>query len=131
MKNYSYLKWIISACLALTLGACAGASVTRLTDKTYPAKSENCKIKVFAADPKEPFEQVGLITAKGGQTIFEGSDMDTMLPLMKKEACKLGADALVIKNVAEGGMTWVTAKERGNASAMAIKLYSKHGTQNF
>ena len=47
-----------------------------------------------------------------------------MLPDMKIEACKLGADALIIKNVEDGGVAWIQSTQ-GKASAIAIKFASQ------
>lgn len=119
MKYKNFALIVLSAAI---LSGCAGAEITQLSDRQLPSRPDDCNIQVFATDPKQEFEEIAIVTAKGGQTIFEGSDMDTMLPLMKTEACRVGADGLILKNAAGGGMNWVGPKDRGNASGVAIKL---------
>ena len=56
----------------------------------------------------------------GGQSIFESKDVDAIIPEMKKEACKCGADAIILKNSKAGGYNFVGPADRAEASAVAI-----------
>lgn len=109
-----------------SLMGCATANVTKLSSNTYPPKPENCEIKVFTQPPTDKkYEELGLVAGVSGQTWWQGKGLDSMLPEMKAQACKLGADALVIKNVEAGGVAWIQSTQ-GKASAVAIKFLSNN-----
>lgn len=106
----------------LFLAGCASTSVTPLNDNKYQAKDINCRIQVLSTLPiDKPYEELAILSAVTGQTIFHGKDLNAMLPSMKKEACKLGADAIFLKHSEAGGIPWVKATQ-GNASGVAIKF---------
>ena len=101
---------------------CATASVTKLSEKTYPPKPDNCEMRVLTQPPTDKkYDELGIVSGVSGQAWWQGKDLDSMLPDMKTEACKLGADTLVIKNVEAGGMAWIQ-NTQGKASAVAIKF---------
>jgi hypothetical protein len=80
-------------------------------------------VQVFSNAPTDKkFEEIAVLNARSGQSIFEGKDLNAMLPGMKKEACKLGADAIILKNVENGGVNFAGPADRGHASAVAIKF---------
>jgi hypothetical protein len=80
-------------------------------------------VRVLSSAPAAgTFEELALINARSGQSIFDGKDLDAMLPDMKAEACRLGADALIIRSVEEGGVNWAGPADRGHASATAIRF---------
>jgi hypothetical protein len=108
--------------VVVVLSACASTGVMRLSQEVFPAKPIGCTIEVFNTTPKVSFIEIARVSARSGQTIFEGKGLDSMLPDMKKAACKLGADGLILNNVQEGGYNFVGPADRGSASGVAIKF---------
>ena len=107
--------------LALCLAACvSSANSTKLTKNTYPERPKGCQIEVLVDSPEREHENVGLVTGTSGQHALSSKDLDSMLPSMKNEACALGAHALILKDVEEGGVAWIQATQ-GKASAVAIR----------
>jgi hypothetical protein len=105
----------------MCLMGCAAANVTKISENAYPPKPEDCEMKVLTQPPTDQkYEELGIVSGVTGQAWWQGKDLDSMLPGMKAEACKLGADALVLKNVEAGGVAWIQSTQ-GKASAVAIK----------
>lgn len=70
-------------------------SVTKL--KEYPAKPKDAPIDLLASPPRDrDYEDVCMINAKGGQTIFNAKTSGDLLEAMKKDARKCGADAIIL-----------------------------------
>ena len=101
------MKYLI---FTLFLTGCASTGVTNL--KSYPAKSENCNIKVLTQKPYEKFEEIALLNARGGQSVFEGKSVQSLLPGLKKKACLAGGDAIIITNSKEGGYNFAGPADR-------------------
>ena len=106
--------------LILILTGCATTSVTKL--KSYKPKSENCKIEFFSQKPNRDFEEIALLHARGGQSIFEGKSVNSLLPDLKKKACTAGGDAIIITNSKEGGFNIKGPSDRAIVSATVIKF---------
>ena len=113
MKALPILFLLLSSCVA-------SSSFTKLNSESYPSRPKNCSLKVYAEKPERAYETIGLINGVSGQTAVSGKSLDSMLPTMKKEACKAGAHALVLRNVEEGGTAWIQ-ETQGKASAAAIR----------
>lgn len=108
--------------VVLTSG-CASTSVIRTSDHSYPSRNEDCGLKVINTFPKDSkYEELGIIHGKSGGSIFHGQGLESLLPDMKKEACKLGADALVLKGSSESSYLEMYSGKRGQAEAVAIKI---------
>lgn len=113
----------LSIVSSMLLIGCAGATITPLKDYQYKPKAEDCAVEIYNDPPKDKkYEELAVVTAKGGQTIFEGSDLATMLPDMKKKVCAMGGDALILKSVNEGGAKFFGPKDAGQASGVIIKF---------
>jgi hypothetical protein len=102
-----------------------------LGNKTYPSKGQNCDIQILTEAPtNRKFEEIAILnTIATGQSyaplvsIFtqgKGKDLNAMLPEIKSTACKLGADAVLIKNV-EPGLQY-NHESFGKAYTVAIKF---------
>ena len=53
----------------LFLMGCASTSTINL--KSYPAKSENCRIKILTQKPDRNFEEIAILNTRGGQSILK------------------------------------------------------------
>ena len=119
--------------LLLLVTACVPpeTTVTLLGKTTYPSKDQNCEIQILTELPKNrKFEEIAILnTIATGQanaplvSIFtqrKGKDLNAMLPGIKAAACKLGADAVLIKNV-EPGLQY-NHESFGKAYTVAIKF---------
>jgi hypothetical protein len=105
----------------LAFSGCASTKVVQL-GAAQPAKPENCEIQILTQPPKKDFEEVCLLTARGGQSIFESKSVEGLLPDLKKKACACGADAIIMKNAKEGGYNFAGPADRAEASVTAIKF---------
>ena len=114
------INMLIIAGSAFVVSCASSSSFSKLSKNTYPAKPANCDIEVLSEEPKRSHEKLGFVTAVSGQTWWAKKSLDAMLPTMKEEACEVGADAIVLKQVEEGGVAWV-ASTQGKASGLAIR----------
>ena len=105
--------------LVLFLTGCASTSMSKL--KHYPSKASNCQIEVLTQKPDKKFEEIALLNARSGQSIFESKTVHSLLPKLKKSACQAGGDAIIITNSKEGGYNFGGPADRANASATVIK----------
>jgi hypothetical protein len=105
------------------ISGCASTSVTRTGGNSYPSKPSDCSLQVISTFPKDSkYDELGIVHGKSGGSIFHGQGLDSLLPDMKEEACKLGADALVLKGSSESSYLEIYSGKRGEAEAVAIKI---------
>lgn len=70
-------------------------SVTQLKD--YPSRPKDAPIDLLASPPQDrKYEDVCMINAKGGQTIFNAKTSGDLIEAMKKDARNCGADAIIL-----------------------------------
>jgi hypothetical protein len=110
---------LISACSTTT-------NSTLLTEKKYAPKKDDCAIKVYSSNPTDvKFEEIAILTARS-QEFSSNTTLERILPHLKEEACKIGADGIVIKNAVDGSYTGVwtgtPVNQPASASATAIKF---------
>ena len=115
-------RYIILSIAMLAAIGCATTNSIPLGEHTYPSKISDCPIQVFTQAPQRKFEEVCLLNARGGQSIFEGKSVEELLPDLKEKACECGADAIIVKNSKEGGYNFAGPADRAEASATAIKF---------
>lgn len=109
--------------LAILLGGCASTSVVETGTRSYTAKPSDCDMKIFNSFPTDAkYEEIGIIYGKAGGSAFHGQGLKSLLPDMKSEACKLGADALILKGISESSYLEMYSGKRGEAQAVAIKI---------
>jgi len=103
--------------LLVTVGCIPPAtSVTPLSQKAYQAKPGDCEIQILTQPPtNRKYEELAILNTIAGA---DGQDLNSMLPSIKETACRLGADAVVIKNVDPGRPDQVLS---GKAYTVAIK----------
>ncbi len=109
----------ISALVGLTLLGCASSSIQPLTQRTFAAKPENCKLFVYsdAAKVERKYFEIALITHKTPQDAFSDKGASAITSAMSAEACKLGADGIILKGMTQG--SW---GDPGNGSAVAFRF---------
>ncbi len=106
----------------LLLGCGPTVGVTQLSGAKYPPREKSCKLEVMTTPPADrKHQELAMIDIASGQTMFDGKDLESMLPSIKEQACELGADAIVLRNVEAGGAPIFQATQ-GKASAVAIKF---------
>lgn len=116
--------------IGVLLAAFAGMSgcvKTTTTTQTVPMGSAAAAVQVLYSSPSDrQYTELGLVTTQSGQTIFHDRSAQGMIMKLQDEAAKLGADAIIVRNVKEG--SWGvkgggnTGFDRGNAEAIAIKF---------
>jgi len=87
------------AAIALFIGGCfefevptPSTTVSPMTSVMRPAKAPDCPIQVLNSMPTTDFQQLALLDTWGDQS---AKDVD-LLPVIKRKACEIGADAIVI-----------------------------------
>lgn len=111
-------RFLGAIALAALAAACtATASVTRIGPRAWPPRHEGCSVEILASPPARPHEEVGIVS---GRTAFTGESLEAMLPEMSAASCRVGAHALVVRQVSTGA-AWVRPTV-GTASGVAIRF---------
>ena len=137
MRYRIYFGLILS--LLIACHPVGTTEVTFLNKSSNPPKAKNCPIEVLTSPPTErKYQEIAILSSasSGGSStnpvayvpligfLFRSSDqsesaLNNMLPKMKAEACKLGADAIIIKNVESGA-----SHSPSKSYAVAIKYFN-------
>ena len=79
----------------MLLGGCATARFIK-TGPNYASKPDECEIEVFSSKiPDREYKELGILEAEG---FLGGDSMELILPKMKREACRAGGDAIILKS---------------------------------
>lgn len=114
----------IGVAFLFILTNCASVGVQRLN--SAQSKAADCNLKIFLTESeiKEPYESVCLLDAKTSTSMFSDHSMAGAIDHMKPEACKCGADAMLIIGGRSEGMSFWT-NGQGFATAKAIRFTKK------
>jgi len=82
---------LVSGCFEAEIPA-PSATVSPMTAYMRPAKAADCPLQVLHSMPPTDVQQLALVDAWGDQS---ATDAD-LLPVLKRKACEVGADAVVI-----------------------------------
>jgi hypothetical protein len=82
---------LVSGCFEAEIPA-PSATVSPMTPYMRPAKAADCPLQVLHTMPPSDIQQLALVDTWGDQT---ATDAD-LLPVLKRKACEVGADAVVI-----------------------------------
>jgi len=85
--------------------------VTKIAEA--PAKPKNCKLDMYASESevKHPFETVCMLDSKTGTALFDDRTIAGATAQARPQACKCGADAIVITGGrAEGTNFWTNGQ---------------------
>lgn len=91
------MKICAGLCFVALLSACS-TTQSRYVElgNTYLARADTCAIDVFREGaPTRDFERISRLDVHQEKTHFIGSDFDSALPELKKQACRSGADGVV------------------------------------
>ena len=78
--------------------------VTRIAPVAAPARPSGCDIQVFTQAPTDrKFEELAILNAATDTGSFTKKDLASVLPTLKEKACAVGADAIILRNVEQGG----------------------------
>lgn len=98
LRPHSALAFTVAAMAALVSGCfeaeipAPSATVSPMTAYMRPAKAADCPLQVLHSMPPTDVQQLALVDAWGDQS---ATDAD-LLPVLKRKACEVGADAVVI-----------------------------------
>ncbi len=92
-RRFVTAVWALSA--MVLLGGCASAKFIK-TGPSVAAKPDDCHIETFTSKlPDREYEELGIIEGEGSL----GFDtLERVLPKMKREACRAGGDAIILKS---------------------------------
>ena len=92
-QGFVLAVWAMSA--ILLLGGCASAKFIKTGPSVAP-KPDDCQVEVFSSKlPDRAYEELGILEGEG----FLGFDsLEEVLPKMKREACRAGGDAIILKS---------------------------------
>ncbi len=85
------MAMLVSGCFELETPA-PSATVSPMTSFMRPARAPNCPLQVLHTMPAADIQQLALVDTWGDQS---AKDAD-LLPVLKRKACEVGADAVVI-----------------------------------
>jgi hypothetical protein len=115
----------VLAAIALSIAGCfefevpaPSTTVSPMTSVMRPAKAPDCPIQVLTTMPTTDFQQLALLDTWGDQS---AKDVD-LLPVLKRKACEIGADAVVItsdKSQHEGDQ--LVGWDSGTSSTVSAK----------
>lgn len=98
----SSVRWLLVAGVSTVLGCSRlypPVAHVELLAPIYPdARPQNCRLPVLSAPPDQPFEAFAQIVSYAGSAEMA----ERMQSLIKKEACGIGADAIVLMPMREG-----------------------------
>jgi hypothetical protein len=91
--------------------------------KQFPPKPEGCPIDVYASEKEitKPFTVACVLDSSTGSTLFDDRTGAAAINQTKAEACKCGADAIVITSVGQTGVSY-GGWGQGMAVIKAIKF---------
>jgi len=96
-------------------------SVTVL--KKAPSKPKDAPIEILASKPEDrKHEDLCIINAKGGQTIFNAKNSSDLLDKIKEDARKCGADAIIIRDSEDRTWQVTGGFEQAKSSVLAIRF---------
>jgi hypothetical protein len=114
----------ILASMILLLAGCVSVNKTVLNRQymTQPVAKEDVHV-FFSTDTLPPHERIAILNAKGDEAMTDEADM---IDKMRKEAGKLGANAIVLNEVREpstgakvaSAVLGTTANRKGTALAI-------------
>jgi hypothetical protein len=112
-------KVLFMAFSALSL-SCASVKTERVS--SAPPKQKGCELAVFynESDVKKKYEIVCLLNSRTGNSIWNKRTGDAAVNLSKKQACKCGADAVIVTSSGQTKLKFYSYK-RGIASVKAIR----------
>jgi hypothetical protein len=107
-----------TALMLVALG-CASTQVMPLTPVGQPAKPEGCRLEVFTDESRiqRKYTELAIITHKTKMDAFSSKSGAVITDVLRKEACGVGADALILRSVVHG--RWGDA---GTGEAIAIRF---------
>jgi hypothetical protein len=89
-------SWRFGLAAGLALGGCSSIqSNFSAGDVVFPPKPDGCPIEVYERQlPDRPYAVVSRLNVHIEKTHFLTSDLDEVMPELKKQACLSGADAI-------------------------------------
>ncbi|MCP4581828.1 MAG: hypothetical protein GY839_09420 [candidate division Zixibacteria bacterium] len=86
---------LVAIGLIATIFSCASAKYIA-TGPSYPARPDDCTIEVFSSKlPDRDYEELGILEGEGS---FGYDTLEKVLPKMKRQACRAGGDAIILKS---------------------------------
>ena len=96
-------------------------SVTVL--KEAPPKPKDAPIEILGSKPEDrKHEDLCIINAKGGQTIFNAKNSSDLFDKIKEDARKCGADAVIIRDSEDRTWQATGGFEQAKSSVLAIRF---------
>lgn len=123
---------VLGVLIVFTVNLTALLAQVSLKDKTdvtvlkkHPERPKDATVELLAEEPKDrKYEVVCMISATGGQTIFNSKKGSDLFKKMEVDARKCGADALIIRS--SESQTWKPLRggidQGARAQALAIKF---------
>ena len=108
------MRRAILASAVLALAGCRpiSTSVTPLVPGPFAARPEPCELAVMTEAPRDrPYQELALIHG------LSAGPLTDLLPALKAEGCKLGADAIIIRSTTLG-----QGKQLNQATVVAIRF---------
>jgi hypothetical protein len=73
---------------------CVSVDYVRISDAEVAPKPSNCKIEIFSTKvPARDYVELGILEGKGSAS---SASLGDVLPEMKRKACEVGGDAIIL-----------------------------------
>jgi hypothetical protein len=101
---------------------CGERVCVRLGTTVVPAKPDDCPVTIYSSEGevKQPFETLCLLNARTSSGLFNNRSLEEATRRLKEAACKCGADAVIVTDLARETMSsWSWG--RSGAKGIAIR----------
>ena len=125
MINSFRLRFLALVLISFVIVGCAESSATVLLE--YPAQPDDYPIEILSEFPRNrEYKEIALLDAKGGQHTFADRSTEAVIDMLKTEARKVGADAVVVRSTERGNYNWGQGGwDRSKADAVAIRYVTQ------
>jgi len=112
--------------LTIFFTGCGSVGVVRMTNVKNTQNPSGCYLEIYGSenDINRQFEVVCIISSETGGTIFERRDIDAAIDKLRPEACRCGADGILIIDARKEGpmSSFSSGWGRGKVSVKAIRF---------
>lgn len=87
---------LVVACFAIAMTGCSIQSRHTMLVSHYVSKPSDCHIEFYTeGHPPREYERISRLDAHIERTYYVKSHLEDALPMLRKEACASGADAVI------------------------------------
>ena len=97
------VQYVFKFGILLAVAAGLSACVKTTTTTQAAADPAAAAVQVLYSPPTDrPYTELGLVSTQTGQTVFHDRSAQGMIAKLQQEAARLGADAIIVRDMKEG-----------------------------